>query len=92
MNELRLYRKKYSNNFDVYSTNNFFAEPVVCRIKEGVIEIAHPTLDCAKTIHYPNKYNNLYKFGISGVNLNDGIYKLDEEESNEDLLVFTQNN
>lgn len=92
MNELRLYRKKYSNNFDVYSTSDFFAEPVVCKIKESIIEISHPTLDCTKAIHYPNKCNNLYKFGISGLNLNDGIYTLDEEVSNEDLLVFTQNN
>lgn len=92
MNELRLYRKKYSNNFVVYSTNNFFAEPVVCRIKEGVIEIAHPTIDCAKKVHVPTKYKTYYKFGISGLNLNEGTYTLDEEESNEDLLVFTQNN
>lgn len=92
MNELRLYRKKYSNNFYVYSMNDFFNEPVICSIKNGVIEIAHPTIDCAKKVHVPTKYKTYYKFGISGVDLNDGIYTLDEESSNEDLLIFTQNN
>ena len=87
MNELRIYRNNYSNNLKVTSKNKFFKEPVIVRIVDRTIEITHPTLDYAGKIHYPNEFKYFYSFGITS-DIADGIYELDEESSNEDLLIF----
>ena len=89
MNELRVYRSNYSNNLKITGKHPFFKEPIIVRIVDRTIEISHPTLDYVGKIHYPNEFKYFYSFGITS-DIADGIYELDEDLSNEDLLIFNK--
>lgn len=89
MNELRVYRSNYSNNLKITGKHPFFKEPIIVRIVDRTIEISHPTLDYMGKTYHPSKNKHLYQFGITS-ELETGIYELDEESSNEDLLIFNK--
>lgn len=91
MNRLKLYRKKYSNNFDAYSENPFFSEPIICSVFHDRIEFRHPSIDCNQNVHKANKLGNKWKFGITGERLEEGVLYLNEEDSDLDVLVFNIN-
>ena len=91
-NIMYLYRKKNSNNFDARCSNDFLTSELIVTIDEGKIVLEHPDLSYIGKVHKPCAYGNSYKFGLTSFDLQEGVYFLDEEESDIDKLVFKFNN
>lgn len=91
-NLMYLYRKKNSNNFDARCSNSFLTSDVIVTIDEGNIVLEHPDLSYMGKVHKPCTYGTSYKFGLTSLELKEGTYILNEEESSIDKLVFNFKN
>jgi len=84
---VRVNRQKiYSSGLDIKSKADFLDDPLIMKITDEFISFERPSID------YKGKTNKLSKKGWTrcttvGIEIKEGYYLFDQEESNEDFLI-----
>lgn len=75
---------------EIYTKDLFFHEPVIAKIFYDRLEFTHPNLDYRGPLHEPYKIKDRQgwvSFGITSYDIPLGSFEIDEDESNEDLII-----
>ena len=84
-------RKNYPTSYNMWSSNDFFRDnkEVVFENDEWGFSFRVASIDDVKGIRpiYDNSKTS-YSLGVQDVELENGVFYVDEEESNEDILIF----
>jgi hypothetical protein len=85
-------RENYPTSFNLWSSNDFFRDnkEVVFENDEWGFSFRIASIDDVKGIRavYDNSKSS-YSLGLYDTNINTGVFYVDEEESNEDKIVFS---
>jgi hypothetical protein len=84
-------RKNYATSFNLWSSNDFFRDnkEVVFESDDYGFSFRVASIDDVKGIRaiYDNSKTS-YSLGLYDADIKTGVFYVDEEESNEDILVF----